>query len=62
VQKADVSFRDKEAGVAFDPGRVTVSQLSDAVNRLGFRASVKANHCALRVAVQARMSRSPATR
>jgi copper chaperone CopZ len=41
VQSATVSFRDKEAHVAFDPDEVTVQQLIDAVNRPGFRASVK---------------------
>ncbi len=41
MQKADVSFREKEARVTFDPGQVAVEQLIDAVNRLGFRASLK---------------------
>jgi copper chaperone CopZ len=36
-----VSLRAKEAVVAFDSGEVTVEQMVDAVNRLGFRASVK---------------------
>jgi len=36
-----VSFRDKEARVTFEPAEVTVDQLIDAVNRSGFRASVK---------------------
>jgi hypothetical protein len=36
-----VSFREKEAHVAFDPEQVSVQQLIDAVNRLGFCASVK---------------------
>jgi copper chaperone CopZ len=40
VQRAEVSFRDKEAHVTFDPDQVSVQQLIDAVNRLGFRASV----------------------
>jgi copper chaperone CopZ len=42
VQRADVSFRDKEARVTFEPAEVTVDQLIDAVNRSGFRASPKA--------------------
>jgi copper chaperone CopZ len=36
-----VTFRDKEARVTFDPDRVSVEQLIDAVNRLGFRAAIK---------------------
>jgi copper chaperone CopZ len=42
VHKADVSFREKEARVTFDPGRIAVEQMIDAVNCLGFRASWKA--------------------
>ena len=41
MRRADVSFRDKEARVVFDPGQVTVDQMVDAVNRAGFRASLK---------------------
>jgi copper chaperone CopZ len=41
VQRADVSFRDKEARVTFEPAEVTVEQLIDSVNRSGFRASLK---------------------
>jgi copper chaperone CopZ len=41
VQRADVSFRDKEARVTFEPTQVTVDQLIEAVNRSGFRASLK---------------------
>jgi copper chaperone CopZ len=41
VSRAEVSFRDKEARVAFDPAQVRVDQLIEAVNRLGFRASLK---------------------
>jgi len=41
VSRADVSLRSKEAAVAFDPSQVSVEQMVDAVNRLGFRASVK---------------------
>jgi copper chaperone CopZ len=42
VQRAEVSFRDKEAKVTFDPARVSVDQLIQAVKSAGFRASVKA--------------------
>jgi mercuric ion binding protein len=41
VQRADVSFRDKEARVTFDPARVTTDQLIQAIDKLGFRAAVK---------------------
>jgi len=41
VSRADVSFRAKEAVIAFDPQRVTVEQMVDAVARAGFQASVK---------------------
>jgi copper chaperone CopZ len=41
VQRAEVSFRDKEARVTFDPARVDVGQLIQAVNDAGFRASLK---------------------
>ena len=41
VQWADVSFRDKEARVTFEPTQVTVGQRIEAVNRSGFRASPK---------------------
>ena len=36
-----MSFRDREARVVFDPGQVGVEQLIEAVNRIGFRASLK---------------------
>jgi copper chaperone CopZ len=36
-----VSFRAKEAVIAFDPEQVTVEQMVDAVTRAGFQASVK---------------------
>jgi copper chaperone CopZ len=36
-----VSFRAKEAVIAFDPEQVTVEQMVDAVNRAGFHASAK---------------------
>jgi copper chaperone CopZ len=41
VQRADVSFRAKEAVIAFDPAQVTVEQMVDVVNRAGFQASLK---------------------
>jgi copper chaperone CopZ len=41
VQRADVSFRDQEAHVTFDPAAVRVDQLIEAVNRSGFHASLK---------------------
>jgi copper chaperone CopZ len=42
VSRADVSLRDKEARVTFDPERVSVEQLVEAVSRAGFRAAMKA--------------------
>ncbi len=42
VQRADVSFRDKEARVTFDPARATTDQLIQTIDKLGFRASLKA--------------------
>ena len=41
VSRADVSLRAKEAVVTFDPAEVTTPQMIEAVNRLGFRASLK---------------------
>ena len=41
MNQADVSFRAKEAVIAFDPDQVTVDQMVDAVTRAGFQASVK---------------------
>lgn len=41
VQHADVSFRAKEARVTFDPAHVSVDELIRAVDRLGYRASLK---------------------
>lgn len=41
VQRADVSFRDKEARVTFEPTQITVAQLIEAVKQSGFRASLK---------------------
>jgi len=46
VSRAEVSFRDKEARVTFDPAQVTVEQLIEAVNRAGFRAGLKAGGAA----------------
>ena len=40
VSRADVSFRGKRARVTFDPAKVSVEQLIEAVNRIGFRASL----------------------
>ena len=42
MQRTEVSFREKQATVTFDQGQVSVEQLIDAVNRLGFHASLKA--------------------
>jgi len=42
VQKADVSFGDKRARVTYDPDRVGMERMIEAVNRIGFRASLKA--------------------
>ena len=36
-----MSLKTKEAVVAFDPVQVTIPQLIEAVDRLGFRASLK---------------------
>lgn len=41
MSRADVSFRDKQARVTFDPAQVGVEQLIDAVKRAGFRATLK---------------------
>lgn len=41
MQRADVSLRDREARVAYDPVKVTVEQMIAVVNAAGFRASVK---------------------
>jgi hypothetical protein len=41
VTRAGVSLRTKEAIVTFEPEQVGVSQMIDAVTRLGFRASLK---------------------
>jgi len=41
VSRADVSFREKEARVTYDPARVSVDRMIEAVQQAGFRASVK---------------------
>jgi copper chaperone CopZ len=41
VSRADVSLKAKEAVVTFDPAQVTVPQMIEAVDRLGFRAALK---------------------
>jgi copper chaperone CopZ len=41
VHRAEVSFRNTEAWVTFDPAQVNVDQLIQAVDKLGFRASLK---------------------
>ena len=41
MNRADVSLRAKEAVVAFDPAEVSVQQMIAAVDRLGFRATLK---------------------
>ena len=44
VSRADVSFKDKEARVTFDPAAVSIAQLVEAVNKIGFRAALKAGN------------------
>ncbi len=44
VNRADVSLRRKEAVVTFDPAHVTVAKMIEAVDRLGFRATVRRVH------------------
>ena len=41
VQRAEVSFRDQQAHVTFEPAEVSVNQLIEAVNQRGFHASLK---------------------
>ena len=41
VSRAEVSFRNKEARVSFDPALVSVEQLLEAVKKAGFRPSLK---------------------
>ncbi len=42
MSRAEVSFRNRDARVVFDPAHVTVEQLIEAVGRAGFHASLKA--------------------
>ena len=42
VKDAKVSFADKQAVVEYAPDRVTPEQLADAVNKLGYKASLPA--------------------
>jgi copper chaperone CopZ len=42
VERADVSFRTREAVVAFDPAQVSIEQMLDVISHLGFRASINA--------------------
>ena len=41
MSHAEVSFRSREAVVAFDPEQVSIEQMIAAITRLGFRASRK---------------------
>ena len=41
VARTDVSFREREARVVYDPGLVAVEQMIAAVDRAGFRTSLK---------------------
>ena len=43
MSRADVSFREKEARVVYDPAQVSVEQMIETVNRAGFRAALKAS-------------------
>lgn len=43
VKEAEVDVPKKSATVEYDPAKVTPQQLVDAVNRLGYRASLPAN-------------------
>ena len=43
VSRADVSLRAKEAVVTFDPAEVTVPQMIEAVDHVGFRAAPKSS-------------------
>jgi len=43
VGRADVSLKAKEAVVTFDPEQVTVAQMIEAVDRLGFRGALKSS-------------------
>ena len=41
MNRAEVSFRDKQARVTFDSALVGVDQLIEAVKKAGFSASLK---------------------
>ena len=41
MSRADVSLRDKQARVTFDPAQVSVEQLIGAINKAGFRAELR---------------------
>jgi copper chaperone CopZ len=41
VNRATVSFRDKETVVSFEPDQVTIEQMIDAITGAGFQASIK---------------------
>jgi copper chaperone CopZ len=43
VSRADVSLKAKEAVVTFDSANVTVPQMIDAIDHLGFRAALKSS-------------------
>jgi copper chaperone CopZ len=37
VEEAKVSYRDKQASVTYDPDRVTLEQMADAIRQAGFK-------------------------
>ncbi len=37
VEKAKVSYSDKQASVTYDPDRVTLEQMADAIRQAGFK-------------------------
>lgn len=41
VLSADVSFENKEANVEFDPAAVSREKIVEAINNMGYRASLK---------------------
>ena len=43
MSRADVSLKAKEAVVTFDPATVTVPQMIETVDHLGFRAAPKSS-------------------
>ena len=43
MKKAEVSFREKEAVVYFEEGKVTVDEMVRAVAKIGFRTTEKSN-------------------